>query len=101
MSPSRLSPPEFDRLVEAAIPVSGRSIVTLTETPATVGELFRMLERAIIVGNRRGAPLVEIHAPLVSFPDCAGLFWHVPVEDSSRDGVVRLVFERSVLQTAA
>ena len=54
-----------------------------------------------MLGNRRGAPLAEIQAPLEAFPDLAGAFWHVPIEDSSREGVVRLSFERPELPTAA
>ena len=96
-----MSPAEFERLVEAVIPVSGRTSLTLTETPATVEDLLHLLERALVIGNRRGAPLAEIHAPLADLPQCASSFWHVPIEDSSRDGVVRLVFERHALPNAA
>jgi hypothetical protein len=96
-----MSPSEFERLVEAVIPVAGRSSLTLTETPANLDDLIRLLECAIVVGNRRGAPLHEIHAPLADLPNCALSFWHVPIEDSSREGVVRLVFERKELPTAA
>jgi hypothetical protein len=96
-----MSPSEFERLVEAVIPVAGRTSLTLTETPATVDDLLSLLERALVIGNRRGAPLHEIHAPLADLPDCASTFWHVPIEDSSREGVVRLVFERQELPTAA
>ena len=96
-----MSPAQFERLVEALIPRAGRASLTLTEWPASAGELLRLLERAVVIGNRRGAPLAEIHAPLVDFPDCASSFWHVPIEDSSREGVVRLVFERIALPTAA
>ncbi len=53
------------------------------------------------VGNRRGAPLAEIQAPLAAFPDLAGAFWHIPIEDSNRDGLVRLSFERPELPYAA
>lgn len=92
---------ELERLLETLIRQDGRSTLTLTEIPASVGELVRVLERAVAVGNRRGAPLTEIHAPIVEYPDCATSFWHVPIEDSSRDGVVRLVFEKVALPTAA
>jgi hypothetical protein len=92
---------EFDRLIEALIPVSGRASVTLTQTPASLDDLMRLLERAVVIGNRRGAPLAEICAPLVEFPDCAPSFFHVPIEDSSNEGVVRLVFEKLDLPHAA
>ena len=92
---------DVDNLLEAAIPSFGRATLTLGETPANARELLRLFERALVVGNRRGAPLAEIQAPLASFPDLAGAFWHVPIEDSSRDGVVRLSFERPELPHAA
>jgi len=92
---------EFERLVEAVIPVSGRTSLTLTETPSNVGELMRLLERAVVVGNRRGAPLIEIQAPFAELPDCSDRFFHVPIADSSRDGVVRLTFERAEMHAAA
>jgi hypothetical protein len=96
-----MSPTEFDRLVEALIPAVGRTTLTLTEIPASEGELLRILECAVVVGNRRCAPLAEIHLPLDVFPNSDTAFWHVPIEDASREGVVRLVFERRELPTAA
>ena len=81
--------------------MSGRTTLTLTETPENVDELMRLLERAVIVGNRRGAPLAEIHAPFADYPTLAPCYWHVPIEDSSRDGVVRLSFERPEMPAAA
>ncbi len=92
---------EFERLLETLVTGNARAMLTLTETPESADELLHMLERAVTVGNRRGAPLVEIHAPIADFPDCAPTFWHVPIDDSSREGVVRLVFERTQLPTAA
>jgi hypothetical protein len=92
---------DFERLLETLIPRDGRTTLTLTETPASADELVRLLERAIVVGNRRGAPLVEIHAPLAEYPDMPSSFWHVPIEDSSREGVVRLAFEKMALSDAA
>lgn len=92
---------ELERLLEKLIPGEGRKTLTLTETPADGDQLVRLLERAVVVGNRRGAPLVEIHAPIADYPDCPSSFWHVPIEDSSREGVVRLAFERVALPDAA
>ena len=97
-----MSPAQFERLVEALIPwTAGRSSVTLTEAPANAADFLRLLEQAVVIGNAQGAPLAEIHAPLVAFPDFPSAFWHVPIEDSSRDGVVRLVFARQALSAAA
>lgn len=92
---------DVETLLEAAIPSFGRTTLTLAQTPGDATELLRLLERALVLGNRRGAPLAEIHAPLADLPQCASSFWHVPIEDSSRDGVVRLVFERHALPNAA
>ena len=96
-----MSMTDFERLLEKLLRPQGRTLVTLTEAPADSDELLRLLERAMTVGNRRGAPLSEIHAPLVVFPDSPLTFWHVPIEDSSREGVVRLVFEKAALSDAA
>ena len=92
---------DVDKLLEAAIPSFGRTTLTLAQAPANERELLRLFERALVLGNRRGAPLAEIQAPLASFPDLAGAFWHIPIEDSSRDGLVRLSFERPELSHAA
>ena len=96
-----MTPADFDTLLEAAIPTFGRTTLTLAETPSDTRALLRLFERALVLGNRRGAPLAEIQAPLASFPDLAGAFWHIPIEDSSRDGLVRLSFERRELPHAA
>ncbi|MFV0280405.1 MAG: hypothetical protein ACK5JM_06555 [Rhodoblastus sp.] len=88
-------------LLEAAIPSFGRTTLTLAETPADTQALLRLLDRALAVGNRRGAPLVEIQAPLAVFPDLAGVYWHVPIEDSGNEGVVRLSFARPEMHDAA
>lgn len=92
---------DVETLLEAAIPSFGRTTLTLARTPSDAAELLRLFERALVLGNRRGAPLAEIQAPLEAFPDLAGAFWHVPIEDSSREGVVRLSFERPEMPTAA
>jgi len=92
---------ELERLLEKMIPREGRTTLTLTETPADADQLVRLLERAIVIGNRRGAPLVEISAPIAEYPDCPTAFWHVPIEDSSREGVLRLAFEKVALPDAA
>lgn len=92
---------DVDKLLEAAIPSFGRTTLTLAEAPTDARDLLRLFERALVVGNRRGAPLAEIQAPLAAFPDLAGAFWHIPIEDSNRDGLVRLSFERPELPYAA
>ncbi len=96
-----MTPADFDTLLEAAIPSFGRTTLTIAEAPGDARALTQLFERALVLGNRRGAPLAEIQAPLAMFPELAGAFWHVPVEDSSRDGVVRLSFERPELNHAA
>lgn len=85
---------DFERLLEALIPANGRATLTLTEAPDRDDDLIRLLERAIATGNRRGAPLTRIDLPVDAFETLGTRFWHVPIEDSSRCGVVRLVFER-------
>jgi hypothetical protein len=90
---------EFERLLEALIPLTGRTTLTLTQTPESADCLIRLLEKAIATGNRRGAPLSQIDLPVDSFETFGSSFWHVPVEDSSRDGVVRLTFEAQSLSS--
>ena len=96
-----MTPADVDTLLEAAIPSFGRTTLTLAKAPEDAGGLLRLFERALIVGNRCAAPLAEIQVPLSAFPDLAPAFWHVPIEDSSRDGVIRLSFERPDLSNAA
>lgn len=95
-----MSPDDLDRLLEAAIPAAARTSVTLTETPADPGDVLRLLERAMTVGYRRGAPLVEIEACLADYPDLPGAFWHVPIEDCAPSGVLRLVFAPTLSSAA-
>ena len=87
-----MSMSEFERLLEVIIPASGSTALTLTQTPMNPGDLVRWLEQAIVAGNRRAAPLSEIHMPMSAYPDFGTHFWHLPIEDSGSDGVVRLVF---------
>lgn len=83
---------EFEGLLAAAMPISHRTAITLTELPADESNLFGLLDRAIVAGNRHNAPLAEVHAPIDLYRTLANAYWHVPIEDSGRDGVVRLVF---------
>jgi hypothetical protein len=80
---------EFERLLAAALPTRCRTAITLTELP-TPDELFDLLDRAIIDGDRCGAPLVEIHAPQARYA-LDGAWRHAVVED--HESVLRLVFE--------
>ena len=43
---------DFERLLETLIRRDGRTTLTLTETPESADELLRLLERAVVVGNR-------------------------------------------------
>jgi hypothetical protein len=84
---------EFEQLLEAMLPKQGRAMLTLTEAPLERADMLRLLERSIVIGNRRGAPLSEIHLPVEQYHGLSDRFWHVPVEDSTNEGVIRLVFE--------
>ena len=88
-----MSMPEFERLLAALIPSRGRTAITLTEPPEDEARLLRLFDKALIAGNGRAAPLAAIMAPMNLYPNLGDTFWHVPIEDSSREGVVRLVFE--------
>jgi hypothetical protein len=86
--------PEFERLLAALIPGRGRTAITLTEPPDDEASLVRLFDKALVAGNRRAAPLASIRAPLTLYPSLGDVFWHIPIEDSGRDGVVSLVFDR-------
>ena len=92
--------PEFERLLAALIPGRGRTAVTLTEPPEDEASLMRLFDKALVVGNGCAAPLAAIDAPLGLYPNLGNLFWHVPIEDSGADGVVRLVFDAPGLKAA-
>lgn len=85
--------PEFERLLAALIPGRGRTAITLTEPPDDESTLLRLFDKALVTGIGRAAPLAAIGAPMVLYPNLGDAFWHVPIEDSSAEGVVRLVFE--------
>lgn len=80
---------EFERLLAAALPGSGRVAITLTDLPAG-NDLYELLDRAFIAGEYCGAPLVEIHAPRKRY-GLDDAWRHARVRDD-RD-VLRLVFE--------
>ena len=82
-----MSMPEFERLLAALIPGRGRTAITLTEPPEDEAALLRLFDKAL-------------GAPLSLYPNLGDTFWHVPIEDSSADGVVRLVFEEATQQAA-
>jgi hypothetical protein len=88
-----MSMSEFERLLAALIPGRGRTAITLTEPPEDEPALLRLFDQALATGNNRQAPLANIHAPLNLYPNLGNMFWHVPIEDSSSEGVVRLMFD--------
>ena len=92
--------PEFERLLAALIPGRGRTAITLTEPPQDEATLMRLFDKALVAGNGRAAPLAAITAPMSLYPNLGDLFWHVPIEDSGADGVVRLVFDAPDLKAA-
>ncbi len=96
-----MSMPEFERLLAMLIPGRGRTALTLCEPPADEAALLRLFDKALVAGLGRAAPLVAIHAPLDLFPNLPAAFWHVPIEDSSAEGVLRLVFEAPDFAEAA
>ena len=95
-----MSMPEFERLLSALIPGRERTAVTLTEPPADENTLMRLFDKALVLGNGLDAPLSAIKAPMSLYPTLGDTFWHVPIEDSGAEGVVRLEFEASRRQAA-
>ena len=53
---------------------------------------MRLFDRAVAAGNESDTPLAAIDAPMSLYPGLGDMFWHVPIEDSGAEGVVRLVF---------
>jgi len=88
-----MSPSQFEGLLAATMPILNRTAITLTELPDDEGNLFGLLDRAIVAGNRHNAPLAEVHAPIARYRTLSTSYWHVPIEDSGAEGVVRLVFQ--------
>ena len=84
---------EFEKMLKAVLPATGKTSLTLTDIPHQEDQLMKMLETALVTGNRECSRLTEIHLPMKSFPAMASQFWHVPVEDSGSSDVLRLVFE--------
>jgi hypothetical protein len=88
-----MSMTDFERMLSAVLPATGRTSLTLTEFPRGDDSLTQILEKAIQLGNRRSSRLTEIYLPMREYPSMGASFWHVPVQDSGTQDVVRLVFE--------
>ena len=84
---------DFERMLSAVLPASGRTSLTLTDVPQGDDSLTQLLEKAILLGNRTSSRLTEIYLPMREFPTMGSSFWHVPVQDSGAQDVLRLVFE--------
>ncbi len=87
-----MSFPEFERMLGAVLPSTCQTSLTLTETPPTRELLTRMLQKAILMGERQHTRLTQIQLPRALFPDMGASFGQVPVAESG-DAVVRLVFQ--------
>lgn len=85
--------PDFERMLQAVLPATGRTSLTLTDIPSGEDVLMEMLEKALISSNDCHSRLTEIHLPMRTFPALGSQFWHVPVADCGPSDVVRLVFE--------
>lgn len=84
---------DFERMLNAVLPATGKTSLTLTDVPGSEDSLVQLLERAIISGNRSSTRLTEIYLPMQQYPAMGSQFWHVPVEDTGQSNVLRLVFE--------
>ena len=85
--------PEFEQMLKAVLPATGKTSLTITDIPSQEDQLMEMLETALVNSNKACTRLTEIYLPMKSFPQMASQFWHVPVEDSGTSDVLRLVFE--------
>lgn len=88
-----MSMTDFERMLSAVLPATGRTSLTLTDVPRGDDRLTQFLEKAIVLGNRTSSRLTEIYLPMREYPGMGTSFWHVPVQDSGSQDVLRLVFE--------
>ena len=88
-----MSMSDFERMLAAVLPARGKTSLTLTDVPRGDDSLTEMLEKAIVCGNRAATRLTEIYLPMREYPSMGGSFWHVPVQDTGSQDVLRLVFE--------
>ena len=88
-----MSMTDFERMLSAVLPATGRTSLTLTDVPRGDDSLTQLLEKAIVLGNRTCSRLTEIYLPMRDFPSMGASFWHVPVQDTGSQDVLRLVFE--------
>ena len=88
-----MSMSDFERMLSAVLPATGRTSLTLTDVPRGDDGMTQLLEKAILLGNRTSSRLTEIYLPMREFPSMGSSFWHVPVQDSGTQDVLRLVFE--------
>ncbi|MDH7798189.1 MULTISPECIES: hypothetical protein [unclassified Beijerinckia] len=88
-----MSIPEFEQMLHAVLPSTGKTSLTLTEVPRHEGELLVLLEKAVLSGARSNTPLTEIHLPKDAYPAMEAEFGDIPVMDSGHADVIRLFFE--------
>ena len=88
-----MSMTNFERMLAAVLPATGKTSLTLTDMPRGDDSLTQILEKAIVLGNRTSSRRTEIYLPMREFPSMGASFWHVPVQDSGSQDVLRLVFE--------
>ncbi|WP_293864225.1 hypothetical protein [uncultured Alsobacter sp.] len=80
---------------------SNRVAFVVTEVPQTEDHLMSFLDGAIAAASRHRTPLVEIQLSMDRFTSFGDTYWHVPVTDSGKPDVVRLVFEPAPAMAAA
>ncbi len=85
---------ELVRTLDHALPsAAGRVSFVVTDVAPECQELARFLDGALAAARRHRVPLVEIQIDMAAYPSMGAFYWHVPVVDSCRSGVVRLIFE--------
>jgi hypothetical protein len=84
---------DFEHYFDKSYALASNTILTVTEAPESAEQLLRLLEGAMLGGFGHQAPLTQIHLPMERFPFMDSKFWHVPVEDSGKNDVLRFFFE--------
>jgi hypothetical protein len=88
-----MAPTNYEQTFEKSLPLTSKTMVTVTSVPEKHDELLKLLERAMLRGFANHGRLTEIHLPMARFPSMDSKFWHVPIEDCGNVQVLRFFFE--------
>ena len=88
-----MAAPNYEQTFEKSLPLTKKTMLTVTSVPEKQDDLLKLLERAMLNGFANHGRLTEIHLPMGRFPSMDSKFWHVPIEDCGDTHVLRFFFE--------